>query len=166
MKSLLIVGAGNFPPEVEELARLNGYDTFAYVDDNPKARCQPVIGPLMFLPTYKKDYPDAIVAFGNNMNRLLQTKVLIDAGYNIPTLIHPTAYVSPDAEIAPGCMIRAHCVVSRFVKLGMACILNVGALIDHDVEIGEGSHILMGAVVRNMVKLPAGSRVESNQVVE
>ena len=33
MKSLLIVGAGNFPPEVEELARLNGYDDFAFVDD-------------------------------------------------------------------------------------------------------------------------------------
>ena len=100
MKPLLIVGAGNFPPEVEELARLNGYDDFAFVDDNPSARCQPVVGPLMFLPTYKKDYPDAIVAFGNNQNRLLQTKVLQDAGYNIPTLIHPTAYVSPDAEIA------------------------------------------------------------------
>ncbi len=166
MKSLLIVGAGNFPPEVEELARLSGYDTFAFVDDNPEARCQPVIGPLKFLPAYRKDYRDAIAAFGNNANRLLQTMVLQDAGYNIPTLIHPTAYVSPDAQIAPGCIIRAHCVVSRYVKLGTACILNVGALIDHDVEIGEGSHILMGAVVRNMVKLPAMSRVESNQVVE
>lgn len=166
MKLLLIVGAGNFPPEAEELARFNGYDTFAYVDDNPEARCQPVIDPLLFLPTYKKDYPDAIVAFGNNSNRLLQTKVLQDAGYNIPTLIHPTAYVSPDAEIATGCIIRAKAVVSRFVKFGMATILNVGALIDHDVEIGEGSHILMGAVVRNMVKLPPMSRIESNQVVE
>ena len=166
MKPLLIVGAGNFPPEVEELARLNGYNTFAYVDDNPQARCQPVIGPLSFLPTYKKEYPDAIVAFGNNPNRLLQTKVLMDAGYYVPILIHPTAYVSPEAEIAPGCIIRAHCVVSRYVKLGVATILNVGALIDHDVEIGEGSHILMGAVVRNMVKLPQMSRVESNQVVE
>ena len=52
MKSLLIVGAGNFPPEVEELARLNGYDDFVFVDDNPYARCQPVIGPLMYLPTF------------------------------------------------------------------------------------------------------------------
>lgn len=166
MKPLLIVGAGSFPPEVEELARLNGYDTFAYVDDDPEARCRPVIGSLAFLPAFKKDFPDAIAAFGNNSNRLLQTKALMDAGYHIPTLIHPTAYVSPDAEIAHGCIIRAHCVVSRYVKLGMATILNVGALIDHDVEIGEGSHILMGAVVRNMVKLPQMSRVESNQVVE
>lgn len=166
MKTLLIVGAGNFPPEVEELARLNGYDNFAFVDDNLSARCQPVIGPLITLPTHRKDYTDAIVAFGNNSKRLFQTKVLLDTGYDIPTLIHPTAYVSPDAEIAPGCIIRAHCVVSRYVKLGLATILNVGVLIDHDVEIGEGSHILMGAVVRNMVKVPPLSKVESNQVVE
>lgn len=112
MKSLLIVGAGNFPPEVEELACLCGYDDFAYLDDNPVARCQSVISPLKFLPTYKKDYQDAIVAFGNNQNRILQTKVLQDAGYHIPTLIHPTAYVSPAAEIALGCIIRAKVVVS------------------------------------------------------
>jgi len=166
MKSLLIIGAGNFPPEVEELARLNGYERFAYLDDNPDARCQPVIGGLKSVADHVADYPDAIVAFGNNQRRLEMTKELMDAGYNIPVLTHPTSYVSPDAEIEPGCIIRAHCVVSRYVKLGMATILNVGTLIDHDVEIGEGSHILMSAVVRNMVKLPALSRVESNQVVE
>lgn len=49
MKPLLIVGAGNFPPEVEELARLNSYDTFSFVDDNPESRCQPEIGSLMFM---------------------------------------------------------------------------------------------------------------------
>lgn len=166
MKKLLIVGAGNFPPEVEELARLNGYDTFAFVDDNPNARCQPVIGPLTSISEHVKEYPDAIVAFGNNERRLECTKGLLECGFNVPVLVHPTAYVSPDAELGPGCIIRAKVVVSRYVKLGMATILNVGALIDHDCVIGEGSHILMGAVVRNMVKLPDMSRVESNQVVE
>ena len=166
MKKLLIVGAGRFPPEVEELARLNGYDSFAYLDDNPEARCQPIIGNLASLPDHVADYPEAIVAFGNNERRLVCTKKLTVAGYNVPVLIHPTAYVSPDAEIAQGCIIRTQCVVSRYVKLGMATILNVGALIDHDCVIGEGSHILMGAIIRNMEALPPMSRIESNQVFE
>lgn len=72
-------------------------DGFAFVYDNPSVRCQPVIGLLMSLPTFKKDYSDAIVALGNNSNHPLKTKVLQDAGYNIPTLFHPTAYVSTDA---------------------------------------------------------------------
>lgn len=166
MKKLLIIGAGNFPPEVEELARLNGYDSFAYLDDNLNARCKPVIGTLSSIASYVEAYPDAIVAFGDNRMRLLYTKKLLEMGYNVPVLIHPTAYISPDAEIAPGCIIRAHCVVSRYVRLGLATILNVGALVDHDVVVGEGSHILMGASIRNMVELPQMSRVESNQVVE
>jgi acetyltransferase-like isoleucine patch superfamily enzyme len=166
VKKLLIIGAGNFPPEVEELACLNGYDEFAFLDDDPKARCQPVIGNLASIPDHLTEYPDAIVAFGNNERRLECTKRLLEVGYRIPILIHPTAFVSSDAKIAPGCIIRTHCVVSRYVRLGMATILNVGALIDHDCIIGEGSHILMGAVVRNMVNLPPMSRVESNQVVE
>lgn len=166
MKKLLIIGAGNFPPEVEEIARLNGYDDFAFIDDNKDARCQPVIGDLASIKEHIANYSDAIVAFGNNEIRLRYTKELQEIGYNIPILIHPTAYISPDAILDPGCIIRTYCVVSRYVKLGTATILNVGSLIDHDCDIGEGSHILMGAVVRNMVKLPPMSRVEPNVVVE
>ena len=34
-KSLLIIGAGSFSPEVDELARLIGYTDIAFLDDNP-----------------------------------------------------------------------------------------------------------------------------------
>ena len=87
-------------------------------------------------------------------------------GYNIPVLTHPTAYVSPTAQIASGCIIRAKAVVSRDVKIGEATILNVGALIDHHVEIGYGCHILMGAVIRNKVKIEPLTRVESLSLIQ
>ena len=45
MKPLLIVGAGSFAGEVDELARLLGYTNIAFLDDNSiHARCSPVIG--------------------------------------------------------------------------------------------------------------------------
>ncbi len=44
--------------------------------------------------------------------------MLKENGYHIPALIHHTAYVSPDAQIFPGCIVRAKAVVSRYVKLG------------------------------------------------
>ncbi len=93
-------------------------------------------------------------------------KILKENGYTIPTLIHPMAYISPDAEIAEDCIIRAKVVVSRYVKLGEATILNVGALIDHHVEIGAGCHILMGAVVRNMANVLPMTRVESMSLIQ
>lgn len=47
MSSLLVVGAGGFATEVDELARLCGYDDVVFLDDNPSAaRCTPVIGRL------------------------------------------------------------------------------------------------------------------------
>ena len=162
MSSLLIIGAGSFSPEVEELASLLGYNDIAFLDDNPStAYCTPIIGTTADLPALRSQYDTAIVALGNNNTRMKYHEVLKRCGYDIPVLIHPTAYVSPTATISPGCIIRANAVVSRDVMIGEATILNVGALIDHHVEIGYGCHILMGAVVRNKVKVEPLTRVES-----
>lgn len=145
MTSFLIIGAGSFSPEVEELAGLLGYTDIVFLDDNPAtAYCSPVIGTTAEISALRSQYDTAIVALGNNETRMKYHKELKRCGYNIPILIHPTSYVSPTAEIAPGCIIRAKGVVSRVVKIGEATILNVGALIDHNVEIGYGCHILMG----------------------
>ncbi len=167
MTSLLIIGAGSFSPEVEELARLLGYNNIAFLDDNPStAYCSPVIGTTADIEGLRSQYDAAIVALGNNNTRMKYHEELKRCGYNIPVLTHPTAYVSPTADIAPGCIIRAKVVVSRDVKLGEATILNVGALIDHHVEIGYGCHILMGAVVRNKAKVEPLTRVESLSLIQ
>ena len=166
-KSLLIIGAGSFSTEADELARLLGYTDIAFLDDNSdKAMNSPVIGSCSQVAKMRAKYDTAIVALGNNKDWMKYHQMLKENGYSIPTLIHPTAYISPDAEVADGCIIRAKCVVSRYVKLGEATILNVGALIDHHVEIGVGCHVLMGAVIRNMAKVEPLTRVESLSVVE
>lgn len=167
MKSLLIIGAGSFSPEVEELAQLLGYDDIAFLDDNPSgAYCSPVVGTTADIEMLRSKYETAIVALGNNEARMKYHKELIRCGFSIPVLIHPTAYVSPTASIAPGCIIRAKAVVSRDVIIGESTILNVGALIDHHVEIGDGCHILMGAVLRNKVKVEPLTRVESLSLIQ
>lgn len=164
---LIIIGAGSFATEIEEMARLQGYEEIAFLDDNAEgARCNPVIGKLDDISKFKNEYSDAIVAFGNNEMRMKYHKLLIENGYNIPVLIHPTAYVSPDAEIESGCIVRAMSVVGRYVKLGQATILNIGAKIDHDCIIGEGTHVLVGAVVRNKVSVEPMTWINANQVIE
>lgn len=167
MKSLLIIGAGSFSTEIDELAHLLGYTDIAFVDDNVNtARCQPVVGSMSDISVLRNKYDTAIVALGNNENRLKYHKILKENNYNIPILIHPTAYVSPDTEMGCGCIIRTKAVVSRYVNLGESCIVNVGGLIDHDCILGDGCHVLMGAVVRNKVKVPSGTWIASNQVYE
>lgn len=167
MTSLLIIGAGSFSPEVEELASLLGYNDIAFLDDNPaSAYCSPVIGTTADIEKLRSKYDTAIVALGNNKIRVKYHEELKRCGYNIPVLVHPTAYISPTAILSPGCIIRAKAVVSRDVKIGEACILNVGALLDHHVEIGRGCHILMGAIIRNMAIIGPLTRIESLSLIQ
>ena len=162
MDSLLIIGAGSFSVEVEELARLLGYTEIAFLDDMaPQA-----IGTMMDIGKMRELYDTAIVALGNNENRKRYQEELVRHNYHIPVLIHPTAYVSPDAQLAPGCIVRTHAVVSRYAKLGEGVIVNIGSIIDHHCEIGAYSMILPGAVVRNSVKVDPGTWIRANEVVE
>lgn len=103
---------------------------------------------------------------GNNETRMKFHNRFIAAGFTVPVLIHPTAYVSPDAVLSPGCNVQAKSVVSRYARLGEACIVNVGGLVDHDCVLGDGCHILMGAVVRNEAVLPEKTWLASNQVAK
>lgn len=162
MKSILIVGAGSFSTEVEELARLQSFTDIAFLDDKvPSA-----IGTMQDIGKVRYQYDTAIVALGNNENRKHFHEELKRYNYNIPILIHPTAYVSPDAQLSPGCIVRTHAVVSRYTKLGEGVIVNIGGIIDHHCEIGAFSMILPGAVLRNSVKVNPGTWIKANEVVE
>ena len=166
-RSLLIIGAGSFSPEIDELARLCGYTDTAFLDDHPEeAYIRPVVGTMADIGKLRETYDTAIVALGNNEHRMKYHALLKEYHYNIPVLIHPTAYVSPDAELSPGCIIRTYAVVSRYVQLGEACILNIGALTDHHVVLGEGCHVMMGAVIRNKAVVPPLTKVPCNGVIE
>ena len=65
MKSILLVGAGSFSTEVEELARLQSFTDIAFLDDKvPSA-----IGTMQDIGKVRYQYDTAIVALGNNENR-------------------------------------------------------------------------------------------------
>lgn len=167
MESISILGAGSFSTEVEELARQRGYNDIAFLDDSPNtARCQPIIGKLDEALVFMQQFSSAIVALGNNEMRMKYTKMLFDACYDVPALVHPAAYVSKDAALSCGCIVRAKAVISRYVKLGTAVIINAGVIVDHDCTIGEGVHCLPGAVVRNRVMVSPMRWIKANEVVE
>ena len=166
-KRLLIIGGGSFATEVEELARLVGYEEIAFLDDNAsQAQACPVIGRMQDLDKLRSQYDQAIVALGNNSNRMRYHELLEDMGYHIPVLIHPTAYVSPDAQLAPGCIVRTFAVVSRYAQLGKATILNIGAKVDHHCIIGEGCHLLINAVVRASKTVEPLTWVEAGHIIQ
>jgi UDP-N-acetylglucosamine acyltransferase len=63
------------------------------------------------------------------------------------TTIHPTAIVSPKAQIGAGCTIGPYCVVGAEVVLGARCVLHSHVVIDGNTVLGEGNDIYPFATI-------------------
>ena len=115
MSSLLIVGGGGHAKVVAETALASGIaTTLAFLDDRCASWCPPpsllgwpVIGPLVLSlkPETTTQYDAAVVAIGNAATRLHWIQQLQDVGYHLPVLIHPTAWVSPSAQLGPASVV-------------------------------------------------------------
>ncbi len=164
MKRLVILGAGGYGRTVADTARQMGrYDEILFLDDRQTG---PEIGGtcemfLQFLGSGTECYP----AFGNNEVRLAWLDRLEAAGACIPTLIHPRAYVSPQASLGKGTVVLPMAAVNAGVKAGRGCIFNLGALIDHDCVMEDGVHLCPGVIVKAENRIPCGRKIESGEVI-
>ena len=89
MKSLLILGAGGFGRMVAETAQALGYEKVVFLDDAVKDEA--VIGMCCDYEIRHKEYSVAVAAFGNNKMRLYWTDKLLEEGYEVPAIVHPSA---------------------------------------------------------------------------
>lgn len=144
MKKIAIVGASGHGKVVADLAENLGYVVVFFDDAYPKQQKiehWPVVGTFDDLCCNQKKYPEAIVAIGDNNTRTLLAEKLIQSGFFLPTLIHPTAFVSKYAKVSKGTVIFAKAVVNSFAQIGNNCIINTGAIIEHDCVLGNAVHL-------------------------
>lgn len=163
MKSLLILGAGGFGQMVKETALGLGYEKVVFLDDAAKG--EDVIGMCCDYVLRHSEYPVAVAAFGNNRTRLFWTDKLMGEGYEVPSIIHPSAVVSPSAVIEPGCFIMQRAVVNTHTKIERAALINSGAIVDHDSVVGAGAHVCLGSVVKANCNIESGRKIEAGEVV-
>ena len=160
-KGLLIIGAGQYSHIVEEIAVSSGkYEKISFIDDASDR----AVGRIDMLETFKGEYSHAIVAIGNP---LVRKKLLLraeEAGFLIPTLIHPMAYVSKSAEIGKGTIIESLGGVNANSKIGDGCIVSMGACINHNACVEGYCHIDCGAVVISNACVLEGTKVCSGDV--
>ncbi len=91
------------------------------------------------------EYPVAVAAFGNNKTRLYWTDKLLEEGYEVPAIVHPSAVVSPSAVLEPGCFVMQRAVVNTHTRIERAGLINSGAVVDHDSVVGAGAKRGFGA---------------------
>lgn len=141
MNRLRIIGAGGHGRVLADIAETAGYRDIAFLDAGfPELRrsgAWDVIGTPADL-----DEADYALGIGNNQTRMRLLETFPDT---LVTLVHPSAVVSPHAEIGAGSVICAGAVIGPFVRLGAGCIINTGASVDHDCTLDEGVHLSPGA---------------------
>jgi len=150
MTSLLIIGAGGHGKVVAETAEAMGaWEKIAFLDDRFEALNGslrwPVSGSFGDAETLQPEYADAVVAVGGASTRLTLLEQLSHEKFYLPSLIHPTAWVSPSARLGEGCVVFAQAAVNADAHIGRGVIINTGATVDHDCMIGDGVHICPGA---------------------
>ena len=148
---------------VKETALELGYEEIAFLDDAAKGA--DVIGMCCDYVLRHDEYKVAVAAFGNNRTRLFWTDKLIDEGYEVPPIIHPTAVISPSAVIEPGCFIMQRAIVNTHTRIGRAALINSGAIVDHDSIVGAGAHVCLGSVVKANCNIESGRKIEAGEVV-
>ena len=106
-----------------------------------------------------------VLAVGNNRARLEMYVRVVANGGDLPTLVHPTASVSPSAELGPGTHVVTGAIVHPGARVGAAVILNTGCIIEHDCVIGDGCHVSPGAVLAGGVHVGARSWIGAGATV-
>lgn len=161
---LIILGAGGHGKVVADIAKQTGkYKEIFFLDDNSQEA--EVLGMCFQYLEFQSADTEMYPAFGNNTVRIQWENKLLEAGISLAKIIHPLAYVSPLAEVAPGCVIMPYAVVNTGTKIKKACIINIGAMVDHDCILEEGCHLAPGAIVKGENHLPKGMKVDSGEVV-
>lgn len=164
--NLMIIGAGQYGHVALEIAQAMGcFGKIVFLDDSYVAGSTPEIyGRPCDVVLFAPDFRYGFVAIGNPDVRRQHVKLLETAGVTPATLIHPTAYVSPSAQLQQGCCVEPNATVQTGATLGLATFVASGAVVRHDAIVGDFCHIDCNAVVESSAVVPAATKVSCNSV--
>jgi acetyltransferase-like isoleucine patch superfamily enzyme len=104
------------------------------------------------------------------------------AGYAMPALVHPEAYLHSADCVGAGSVVMARAIVDARAAVGRACVLWPGANVSHDSTVGDNSFLSpnstvcgfvtvgrdcflgAGAVVADHRTVPAGTTIKAGEV--
>jgi len=191
--AIVVYGGGGHGKAVIELLRaVGGHAIIGVIDDGREPGEQvldvPVLGGegtlAYVLEAGCLQAVNAVGGIGAMGSRIAVFEKMRAAGFDFPTLMHPSAVVEPSAKLADGVQVLPHAYVGSAAQLGFGCIANTGTIISHDcilsdyvnlapgailaggVEIGEGTLVGMGVTVNLNVRIGAGARIGNGATVK
>jgi sugar O-acyltransferase (sialic acid O-acetyltransferase NeuD family) len=163
-RPLIIYGAGGHGLVVADAATAAGWRVLGFVDDDANPRGERP-WPVLDRSALETAGADLIVAVGDNVRRQGLLGLLLDQGKNVVTIIHPTAWVSPSAQVGRGVYIGPQAAVNAQARLATGALINTGAVVEHHCQVGDSAHLAPraalggGAEVGNLTLIGMGAAV-------
>ncbi|MBL4829144.1 MAG: hypothetical protein JKY55_04535 [Aliivibrio sp.] len=118
---------------------------------------------LVELPKDKKY--KVVIAVGDPQLRQKKLKITDDLGFELISIIHPTAYVASTAKIEEGAIIAPFAFVGPFALLSRNVVLNTYASVGHDSKVGQSSVLSPYAALNGLASIGVACFLGSKSVV-
>lgn len=159
-KKIYLYGAGGHAKVIMDILNAQGCEVTGVVDDNPELT--EFMGKKVLHGV--TDASPLIVSIGiNHIRRKIVENLVPETVF--ATAIHPSAIVSPHAEVAEGTVVMQGAIVQSCVRVGRHCIVNTGASVDHDCVLGDFVHVSPHATLCGNVSVGEGSWIGAGTVV-
>lgn len=151
---IFIYGASGHGKVIADIAQRCGHTIAGWIDDSSDT------------DTYSWEdfclaYPNGSIAIGigdNNARERITHKVT-EAGYQLPSLIHPSAVISGSATIGEGSVVMPLAVINADAAIGKGCIINSGAIVEHDCIVENYVHISPNAALSGGVHVKQNTHI-------
>jgi len=170
MKKIILIGGGGHCKSVIDVIEEEKQFEICGIVDKPENIGSYVLGYEVIaadddLQKLANRFKYALVTVGQIKSPDLRIKLFnlaSKAGFSLPSIISPKAYVSKHSSIANGVVVMHHAIVNANTTIGDNCIINSKALIEHDCEVAEHCHISTNATINGGSKVGPRSFVGSN----
>lgn len=172
MKEVIIIGAGGHAAELRDYIRHYNQakgeiaiSVIGFLDDNAEVHEhynyeEPLLGGIASHEVRTACY--YMMGIANLKYRRTIIEKILAQGGRFTGLIHPTALISPSAEIGEGVVISHNASVGPKVKLGKFNMLNSRCTIGHDTQMGDYNFISPKVALSGNTKIGNENMIGTN----
>ena len=169
MKEILIIGDRRHCKSVIDVIEQDGQFQFVGIIDNVElfgtdVLGYPVIGSDLDLESLAKKHSYALVTIGQIKSpepRVRLFDLAKKAGFTLPSIFSPRAYISKHAFIGDGTVVMHDALINANASIGDNCIINSKALIEHDSRVYNHCHISTSVTINGGVTIEPGCFIGS-----
>lgn len=170
---VIILAAGGHAQVLIDALRLQSIELLGVVDPDPAKIGQGVLGvPVLGGESEIANYPADTVRLVNGLGTIRvgprRSELFVrfkNSGYQFASVVHPSAIIARDVDLAEGVQIMAGAVVQTGCRIGANAIINTRAAVDHHCRIGDHAHIAPGATLCGGVAVGNGAHVGAGATV-